>query len=95
MRVKLLKKLHKRFTWRYEPAGIWEWKLFDKKENCEISELPQKGFYETERLILKMMQILHLEQYWRSRYDKFEAMRIEKLHRLTSHKFRGEEPSEE
>lgn len=75
MKVRLLKKLRKRFIWFYDPTYFNEWRVFDKQTEREVIGLPDAGYFYIERAILKMLQITGDYHLWQSRRTKFENMR--------------------
>lgn len=89
MKVKLLKKLRKRFIWYYDDkeSGGSPWKVFDKVYDRQIYGLPSAGYYFAERTILMMLNVLGESDLWQSRRDKFEKMRIKKLNDEIKAKF--------
>lgn len=74
MKVKLLKKLHKRFKWRYDKDAHGNpWRVYDKELRCEIyPELPWRlGYWYSERTIYALMKELCLEVFFTTiRYRK-------------------------
>jgi hypothetical protein len=78
MKVKLLKKLRKRFIWYYDTRynAHNNWRVFDRVTEKEVVELPLAGYYFTERTILMMLLILNLQGQWHSRKEKRRKIRI-------------------
>lgn len=95
MKVKLLKKLRKRFIWFYDESRASKaynpWRVFDKVTEKEVFNLPLTGYYYSERTILMMLRIIYEQDLWQSRAQKFEKIRIQKHTQETIQLFKNKE----
>lgn len=82
MKVKLLKKLHKRFKWRYDKdASGNPWRVYDKEYENEIyPNLPQLGYWYSERTIYALMKLIQVQYIFTTVQERKEKRRIKKLH---------------
>lgn len=87
MKVKLLKKLRKRFVFYYDKEATNQpWKLFDKESNIEIYAFETGLYYYSEMVIYAMMRRMGIIDLWESNRTRRERrIKARKLAALRTH----------